>query len=159
MINTKIYQNSWSTPRDFWELLNDKYDFDYDPCPINYVPGISVDGLKCVWGERNWVNPPFSLELKTALCLKAIQEYAHGHKSLLLLPVSTSTVLYHDHLKKFPIEFLRGRLKFEGIDNQGKWVNAGTGIGRHPANDLEWDEKDKISQTGRQDLMLVNIGF
>ena len=34
------------TPKKIYESLNKVFDFDFDPCPINYL----VDGLNVSWG-------------------------------------------------------------------------------------------------------------
>ena len=58
-----------------------------------------------------------------------MKESCEGKLCVLLLPVSTSTKLFHDvilpNAKK--IEFLRGRLKFEQKDENGNFVSRGTG--------------------------------
>lgn len=58
-----------------------------------------------------------------------MKESCEGKLCVLLLPVSTSTKLFHDvilpNAKK--IEFVRGRLKFEQKDENGNFVSRGTG--------------------------------
>jgi hypothetical protein len=43
----------------------------------------------------------------------------------MLLPVSTSTVLFHDFIKPYAkeIRFVRGRIKFIGVNTKGKEVS------------------------------------
>ena len=109
--------DNWVTPKDFYYKLNDKYNFDFDPCPINP----NFDGLKCEWGKSNFVNPPYSQKLKELFILKAITESKKGKTVVMLLPVSTSTKIFHDHIipncKK--IEFVKGRLKFSNKKSSG----------------------------------------
>ena len=52
---------------------------------------------------------------------KAIEESEKGKLCVLLLPVSTSSALFHDFIKPNAdeIRFVRGRIKFEGVDKQG----------------------------------------
>ena len=48
----------------------------------------------------------------------------------MLLPVSTSTKIYHEVIIKNisePIRFVKGRLKFEGINTFGEKVNNKSG--------------------------------
>lgn len=49
------------TPRDFYELLDDEFHFNHDPCPLNGLGNEAVpDGLKSEWGDCCFVNPPFN---------------------------------------------------------------------------------------------------
>jgi hypothetical protein len=124
------HKDDWATPKDFYKKLNDKYAFDFDPCP--FENDISkFDGLKCDWGKCNFVNPPYSRKLKEAFVKKAIEESKKGKLCVLLLPVSTSTVLFHHYILpniSLPIRFLFRRVKFEGINTKGEIVSTKTGM-------------------------------
>ena len=126
MKNTDARVNSgddWKTPDDFYNKLNGKYHFDYDPCPYQST----FDGLKEKWGGCNFVNPPYSRKLKEAFVIKALEESKQGKVCVLLLPVSTSTALFHDVIlpNAKSIEFVRGRLKFEQKDENGVFRSHG----------------------------------
>jgi hypothetical protein len=114
--NVKSNDN-WKTPEDFYKKLNEKYNFDFDPCPLNST----FDGLSCEWGKSNFVNPPYSRKLKELFILKAIEESKKGKRVVMLLPVSTSTKIFHDHI--IPncknLEFIKGRLKFNNSKGSG----------------------------------------
>ena len=58
-----------------------------------------------------------------------MKESCEGKLCVLLLPVSTSTKLFHDVIlpNATKIEFVRGRLKFEQKDENGNFVSRGTG--------------------------------
>ena len=88
------------------------------------------DGLEVEWGERNFINPPYSQKLKHEFVVKAIHESWKGKLCVLLLPVSTSTVLFHDFIlpNKPEIRFVRGRIKFEGINSFGEKVSTKCGM-------------------------------
>lgn len=105
------HKDDWATPKWFYDQLNIEFNFDFDPCPLNP----SFDGLSVNWGFRNFVNPPYSLKLKEAFVKKALEESKKGKMSVLLLPVSTSTILFHNIIKPNAkeIRFLKGRLKFD----------------------------------------------
>jgi hypothetical protein len=141
----KIHINNddnYATPPDFYEQLNKRFNFDFDPCPYN--PGeILIDGLKIDWGMRNFVNPPYSRKLKEAFIKKAIQEMKKGKLSVFLIPVSTSTKLFHQYIKPHAseIEFVKGRIKFGKIDNNGNFY-------------LPLNKKGK-TQSGTKDSMIV----
>ena len=63
--------------------------------------------------------------------VKRAVEYAHnGRLCVMLLPVSTSTVLFHEWIKPNAkeIRFLRGRVKFEGVNTFGERVTNKAGM-------------------------------
>lgn len=117
--------DDWATPKDFYSKLDSIYHFDFDPCPYQS----DFDGLQIEWGGRNYVNPPYSRKLKEAFVNKALEESRKGKLCVLLLPVSTSTALFHDVIKPNAkkIEFIRGRLKFEQKDSDGVFRSKGCG--------------------------------
>ncbi len=125
LIMRKIHINNddnYATPPELYEELNKRFNFDFDPCP--YQHDIEKwDGLEIEWGNSNFVNPPYSKKLKEAFVKKGIEEMKKGKLCVFLLPVSTSTKLFHEYIKPnaTEIEFLRGRIKFGKIDEQGNF--------------------------------------
>lgn len=120
-----INSDNWSTPKDFYEKLNKEFNFDFDPCPLNLgqiTP--DKDGLIIEWGNRNFINPPYSRELKEKFVIKAIDESKKGKLCVMLLPVSTSTKLFHNHIlpNAIDIRFIKGRIKFLGVNTKGEYV-------------------------------------
>ena len=123
------HKDDWATPKDFYKQLDSEFNFDFDPCPLKH--NISkFDGLLVEWGMSNFVNPPYSLKLKEAFVKKAIEESKKGKVSVLLLPVSTSTKLFHEYIKPNAkeIRFLKGRICFEGTDSKGNIVKNRHGM-------------------------------
>lgn len=125
------HSDNWKTPEDLYSKLNKEFNFDFDPCPYTteeITP--ETDGLLKDWGKVNFVNPPYSRSLKEKFVLKGIEESKKGKICVFLLPVSTSTKLFHDHIlpnaKK--IRFLRGRVKFEGVNTFGEMVKNKPGM-------------------------------
>ena len=120
-----VHSDNWKTPSEFYDLLNKEFGFDFDPCPLN--PNPDVDGLKIDWGERNFVNPPYSRALKEAFINKALEQSKNGKLCVLLLPVSTSTKIFHEVIlpNATDIRFIRGRLQFEGVNTFGEKVGKG----------------------------------
>lgn len=118
------YKDDWATPEFFYNDLNNRFGFDFDPCPYQHDLD-EWDGLAVEWGNMNFVNPPYSRKLKEAFVKKALLEREKGKRSVLLLPVSTSTTLFHDFI--YPnasgIEFVRRRIPFIGINSKGDYVN------------------------------------
>jgi hypothetical protein len=140
----KIHINNddnYATPPELYLKLDNEFHFDFDPCP--YCEDEVIDGLTIDWGKSNYVNPPYSQKLKEAFVKKGIIESKKGKTCVFLLPVSTSTVLFHDFIKPNAkeIRFLKGRVKFGKIDANGKFY--------YPKN-----SKGKV-QSGTKDSMIV----
>ena len=130
MKNAKARDNSgddWKTPDWLYNELNEKYHFDFDPCPYQ----ADFDGLasECVWGKSNFINPPYSRALKEKFILRALEESKKGNLCVMLLPVSTSTKIFHEVIlpNASSITFVKGRLHFEQKNEQGKFVSKGAG--------------------------------
>ena len=115
-----IHSDNWATPQSLYDDLNKEFEFDFDPCPLN----ATFDGLNIEWGESNFVNPPYSRKLKEAFIIKSVEQQKKGNRSVLLLPVSTSTKIFHEYIlpNKKEIRFLKGRVAFKGVNTKGEYV-------------------------------------
>ena len=124
-----VHKDDWKTPKDFYDKLNSEFNFNFDPCPYQHDLK-KWDGLEVEWKERNFINPPYSRSLKERFVKKAIEESKKGKLCVMLLPVSTSTKLFHDHINpnKKKIIFVRGRIKFSGMNTRGEYVTNKTGM-------------------------------
>tara|TARA_R100000935_G_C2706170_1_gene112247 strand:+ start:95 stop:535 length:441 start_codon:yes stop_codon:yes gene_type:complete len=115
----------WETPKYLYNELNQEFNFDFDPCPI-YFDKITPekDGLLIDWGKRNFVNPPYSRKLKDAFVKRAIEESKKKKLCVMLLPVRTSSILFHDYIQPNAkeIRFVKGRIAFIGINNFGEKI-------------------------------------
>jgi phage N-6-adenine-methyltransferase len=124
-----IHKDEWATPKEFYDKLDNEFHFDFDPCPLK-VSDITPenDGLLIEWGLHNFINPPYSRTLKDSFVKKAIEESKKGKLCVMLLPVSTSTSLFHDYIQPNAdeIRFVRGRISFEGVNTYGSKVGAGS---------------------------------
>lgn len=122
------HSDNWATPEDFYNKLNLEFNFDFDPCPLF----AEFDGLdpSLEWGRINFVNPPYSRKLKEGFILRALQESKKGKVCVLLIPVSTSTRIFHEVIQPNAkeIRFVRGRLKFKGINTKGELVSNKVGM-------------------------------
>ena len=114
------HSDNWSTPEELYNKLNAEFNFDFDPCPLNST----FDGLVIEWGMSNFVNPPYSRKLKEAFVIKAIEQAKKGKTCVMLLPVSTSTRLFHRYIlpNAREIRFLYGRVRFLGTNTKGEYV-------------------------------------
>lgn len=123
-----IHSDNWATPKALYDHLNSEFSFDFDPCPLSEE--IKEDGLVIEWGQRNFINPPYSRQLKEAFVKKAVEESRKGRLCVCLLPVSTSTRLFHEVIKPNAkeIRFLKGRVKFRGINTKGEFVESRGGM-------------------------------
>ena len=74
----------WQTPPDMMAELQDRYNFDFDPCPHPRPKGF--DGLLVDWGQRNWVNPPFTGGVMKWIN-KALVERERGKLIVIILPI------------------------------------------------------------------------
>jgi site-specific DNA-methyltransferase (adenine-specific) len=126
-----MINDNWKTPDYIYNQLNNEFNFDFDPCPYNEkVINKQNDGLLIDWGNCNFINPPYSKKLKEAFVKRAILMQKLGKTSVMLLPVSTSTILFHDYIKPnaTEIRFLKGRIKFETKDIDGNFKTTNVGF-------------------------------
>ena len=114
--------DDWETPTYILEMIRNhifKNQLYYDPCPLN----AKFDGLKKEWSKNNYINPPYNRKDKEAFIRKAFEESKKGKVCVMLLPVSTSTKIFHEII--YPnanITFLKGRVKFKGYNTKGEYV-------------------------------------
>jgi len=119
------HKDDWATPKELYKKLDAEFNFDFDPCPLHS----DFDGLAISWGNSNFINPPYSRKLKELFIRKAYQESLSGKLCVMLLPVSTSTKIFHEIIYPYAeIRFLKGRVRFEGINSYGELVNNKCGM-------------------------------
>ena len=120
---------NWCTPQDFFNRLNDEFDFVLDAaasaktakCQMYYTP--ESDGLSQSWdcGGAVFCNPPYGREIGKWV-KKAYEESRRGYTIVMLIPARTDTAYFHDYIYgKAEIRFVRGRLHF--TDEEGKTGN------------------------------------
>ena len=107
----KSKSDKWETPPEIYTELNNEFNFNFDPCPIDWIEGVDIDGLTIDWGTSTFVNPPFS---KCALWIKkAHEESKKGNTIVMLINAITDTKAFHEYIyNKQTIRFIKGRLKF-----------------------------------------------
>jgi site-specific DNA-methyltransferase (adenine-specific) len=123
------HKDDWATPAYFYNDLDKEFNFNFDPCPFEHDLE-KWDGLKIEWKERNFINPPYSRKLKESFVIKAIEESKKGKLCVMLLPVSTSTKLFHEWIlpNQKEIRFIKGRVKFSGKNTKGELVSDKAGM-------------------------------
>ena len=118
------HKDDWKTPRKIYDPLHREFKFTFDPCPFMHDTG-KWDGLLVEWQISNFINPPYSQKPKEDFVKKAIEESKLGKVCVVLIPVSTSTKLFHEFIlpNKKEIRYIRGRVKFTGINGKGQRSN------------------------------------
>ena len=124
--NPKIHELTPEEKEDNYTVLKEKYllDFVYEPSG------------ELVLYETRHVIIHFNNE-------KGIEEMKKGKLCVFLIPVSTSTKLFHEWIKPnaTEIEFLKGRIKFGKLDKNGNFY-------------IQLNAKGK-EQSGTKDSMIV----
>ena len=141
------HKDDWATPDYVLNPLYKEFGDLFDPCPFQHNVS-DWDGLDIEWANKNFINPPYSRvlknnftegELQEELVVRkfrtttqhgAIEESKKGKLCVILLPVSTSTKLFHEHIlpNKTEIRFLKGRVKFKGYNTKGEFVTSKCGM-------------------------------
>lgn len=127
------HRNDWATPDSVFNFIEKELWFKkkifFDPCPFTHDIE-KWDWLKIDWKGYNFINPPYELKLKTSFVKKAIEEAKKWNTCIMLLPVSTSTKLFHDYIlpNQKNVIFLKGRVKFSGWNTKGEWVSDKCGM-------------------------------
>ena len=116
--------DAWSTPQDFFNRLNDEFNFEIDVCASPQNTKCSKyftkeqDGLSQSWGKSIcWCNPPYGREVG-AWVQKSYMSSKEGATVVILLPARTDTKWFHEYIyNNAEIRFVKGRLKFGGSSN------------------------------------------
>jgi site-specific DNA-methyltransferase (adenine-specific) len=116
----------WSTPQEFYNKLNEEFNFTLDPCATKDNAKCSLyftkeeDGLKQDWsGEVVFCNPPYGRDIKDWVKKCYEESRSQNTKVVMLIPARTDTTYFHDYIyhKAREIRFIRGRLKFGEAKN------------------------------------------
>lgn len=119
----------WSTPQDFFDVLNNEFHFELDVCalPENakckryFSP--KEDGLQQKWTGVCWMNPPYGRNIP-AWIRKAYESAQNGATVVCLVPARTDTAWWHDYCMKGEVRFVRGRLKFGDAKHSAPFPSA-----------------------------------
>ena len=123
-------EESWETPDEFFAKYDKLYNFTLDVCAEEHNKKVDtyftkeVDGLNQDWsGNICWMNPPYGRTIKQWM-KKAYNESLNGTTVVCLVPSRTDTIWWHDYAIKGDIEFIKGRLKFNGHKNSAPFPSA-----------------------------------
>jgi site-specific DNA-methyltransferase (adenine-specific) len=117
---------TYSTPQDFFDWVNLKYNFTLDACADRSNHKCKKyfteeqNGLLQSWtNETVWVNPPYKYSKEWVK--KSLHEVVDNNCNcvVLLIPARTDTILFHETvvLNATELIFIKGRLKFSGNKN------------------------------------------
>ena len=132
--------DTWSTPRDFFEKLHAEFNFTLDAAALrssavvpNYLGpdheyGWRHDALTVEWdgasgGGPVWLNPPYGREIGKFM-KKANEEAKKGITVVCLVPSRTDTKWWWDSVIMHEVRFVKGRLKFGGQKNSAPFPSA-----------------------------------
>ena len=132
----------WSTPQEFFNKLNDVFNFDLDVCalPENakcarfFSP--EDDGLKQEWAGTCWMNPPYGREISDWIA-KADLTAKQGYTVVALIPVRTDARWFQDYCLGREIHFIKGRLKFGGCKHNAPF-GCCVVVFRPSLSDVNW---------------------
>lgn len=124
--------NEWGTPQEFFERLDEEFNFTLDPCTDGYNVKCEKfftqedDGLAQDWSNDTvFMNPPYGRAIKDWI-KKAYEESQKGATVVGLIPSRTDTKYWHsyifNHAKE--IRFIKGRLKFGDGKNSAPFPSA-----------------------------------
>ena len=116
----------WATPQDFFDKLNEEFDFNLDPCANSdnakckkYFT-LDDDGLEQSWeGFVVFCNPPYGKNINKWVKKCYNESKKPNTKVVLLIPARTDTKYFHEYIyrKVSEIRFIKGRLKFGNSKN------------------------------------------
>ena len=115
----------WSTPQDFYDILNKEFGFTLDPCASDENHKCEKyytkddNGLNKDWsGETVFCNPPYGRVIKDWVKKCHDEGSKDNTVVVMLVPARTDTAWFHDYVYgQAEIRFIRGRLKFGGSNN------------------------------------------
>jgi phage N-6-adenine-methyltransferase len=138
----------WETPQYLFDWLNARFHFTVDACATKNNAKCErfftekEDGLEQDWrGERVFMNPPYS---QIGPWVKRAYESSLGKGGatvVCLIPARTDTEMWHRFVTRGVVEFLKGRLNFNGHDNPAPFPSCVVVFGdESPAHKLtKWD--------------------
>lgn len=123
MFSSKTDQ--WSTPQDFFDTLNEEFNFTLDPCADEFNHKCEKyfneqqNGLIQDWsGNVVFCNPPYGKAIKDWVKKCYEESQKPNTRVVMLIPARTDTTYFHDYIYgKAELRFIRGRLKFGNSKN------------------------------------------
>lgn len=122
----------WSTPQEFYDSLNDEFNFTLDPCATEFNAKCDNfftaddDGLKQDWsGNVVFCNPPYGRAIKDWVKKSYEESLKSNTTVVMLIPSRTDTIYFHEFIYgKAEIRFIKGRLKFGDAKNSAPFPSV-----------------------------------
>ena len=148
MFNNALFStkdNTWETPIDFFNKLNDVFKFDVDVCANDDTAKCSKyytvkeDGLSQEWYGNCWMNPPYNREQISWLHKASNEVDKNASLVACLVPARPDTRVWHDIIfkKSVAICFIKGRLKFGDSTSSAPFPSALIIFGKELNNKLK----------------------
>jgi phage N-6-adenine-methyltransferase len=130
-VHTLSKRTVYSTPAELYLPLHRRWKFTLDVCATRRNAKCErfftrkEDGLKQTWSGVCWMNPPYGRAIGDWVEKAAMESSAERAVVVALLPARTDTAWWHDHVLPFArVRFLRGRLKFSGMESSAPFPSA-----------------------------------
>ena len=115
-------KQTWETPQDFFNKINDIFNFDLDACAEDNTAKISNyftiedDALIQDWNGVVWCNPPYGREQIKFINKGLLESKKNKSTVVFLIPARPDTKVWQDVIFKNASQvcFIKGRLKFGG---------------------------------------------
>ena len=113
-------KQNWETPHDFFDKLNNIFNFTLDSCAevetakCSKFYTVEDDALQQDWKGVVWCNPPYG-KAQVNFVKKALEEHLKFNSTVvILIPARPDTKLWQDviFLNASQVCFVRGRLRF-----------------------------------------------
>ena len=131
-LHFKSEKQTWETPQDFFNKLDDLFGFTLDACASsdnakvgNYYT-VEQDALAHDWQGVVWCNPPYGRE-QVKFIQKAYDESVkHGSTVVCLIPARPDTKVWQDLIFNHADQvcFIKGRLKFGNSKDAAPFPSA-----------------------------------
>jgi len=119
--------DDWATPDYILEDIKKEFGEFFDPCPLKHDLD-NWNGLEIDWKPVNFINPPYNNKDKVAFIEKAYRESLRGNICILLIPSTTELPIFHNLILPYAeVRFIKGRVKFKGVNSKGIYTEKGTG--------------------------------
>lgn len=125
-------KQTWETPKDFFNKLNDIFNFNLDACAehetakVNKYYTVEDNALTQDWCGVVWCNPPYSRE-QIKFIEKAYEESVKNKSTIvMLIPARPDTKVWQKIIFKNASQvcFIKGRLKFGGSKDSAPFPSA-----------------------------------
>ena len=152
----------WATPQDFFDKLNNVFNFTLDPCASEGNAKCDTyfteedDGLLQKWGGHTvFCNPPYGREIGKWVKKCCEESRKHNITVVMLIPSRTDTRYQHDYVFKYATTacFIKGRLKFGEATNSAPFPSMVAVFGK-----LENHEKEILDTYGKTVMLNNKIG-